>query len=64
MVYFRKRLILKVLGEINEMILRDVKARQAKEKESKDDNDSEDFLGISGNSGPCNCHIRFGAESA
>ena len=32
MVYFRKRLILKVLGEINEMILRDVKHGRQKRK--------------------------------
>ena len=51
MVYFRKRLTLEVLGEINEMILRNAKARQAKEVESKDDNDSEDPPGADGNSG-------------
>ena len=31
MVYFRKRLTSEVLGEINEMILRDAKVRQSKE---------------------------------
>ena len=51
MVYFRKRLTSEVLGEINEMILRNAKARQAKEVESKDDNDSEDPPGADGNSG-------------
>lgn len=51
MVYFRKRLTPEVLGEINEMILRDAKARQAEEAESKDDNDSEDPPGTGGNSG-------------
>ena len=39
MVYFRKRLTLEVLGEINEMIVRDAKERQAKEVKSKDDSD-------------------------
>lgn len=48
MVYFRKRLTPKVLGEINEMILRDAKERQAKEKEAKDDDDSDDPSGNSG----------------
>ena len=38
MVYFRKRLTPEVLGEINEMILRDAKARQSKEVEDKDSN--------------------------
>ena len=33
MVYFRKRLTLEVLGEINEMIVRDAKERQVKEAE-------------------------------
>ena len=52
MVYFRKRLTLEVLGEINEMIVRDAKERQAKEAESKDDSDdSDDHPGASGNSG-------------
>lgn len=51
MVYFRKRLTPEVLGEINEMILQDAKARQAKEAESKDDNDSEDPPVTGGNSG-------------
>ena len=31
MVYFRKRLTPEVLGEINEMIVRDAKERQGKE---------------------------------
>ena len=42
MVYFRKRLTSEVLGEINEMIVRDAKERQAKEAESKDDDDDSD----------------------
>ena len=33
MVYFRKRLTPEVLGEINEMIVRDAKERQVKEAE-------------------------------
>ncbi len=37
MVYFRKRLTPGVLGEINEIIVRDAKERQEKEAESKDD---------------------------
>ena len=45
MVYFRKRLTPEVLGEINEMILRDVAATE----EKKDDNDDNDDGG--GNSG-------------
>ena len=49
MVYFRKRLTPEVLGEINEMILRDAKERQA--KESKDDDNSDDAPGKGGNSG-------------
>ena len=49
MVYFRKRLTPEVLGEINEMILRDAKERQA--KESKDDDNSGDAPGRGGNSG-------------
>ena len=52
MVYFRKRLTLEVLGEINEMIVRDAKERQAKEVKSKDgSDDSDDHPGASGNSG-------------
>ena len=52
MVYFRKRLTLEALGEINEMIVRDAKERQAKEVKSKDDSDdSDDHPGASGNSG-------------
>ena len=46
MVYFRKRLTPEVLGEINEMIVRDAKERQVKEAESKDDDDDS-----GGNSG-------------
>ena len=45
MVYFRKRLTPEVLGEINEMILRDAKARQSKEVEDKDDDNSDDGSG-------------------
>lgn len=52
MVYFRKRLTPEVLGEINEMILRDAKDRQTKEDETKDDGDnSDDTPGTGGNSG-------------
>lgn len=51
MVYFRKRLTPEVLGEINEMIVRDAKERQAKATESKDDNASDDHPGTGGNSG-------------
>ena len=51
MVYFRKRLTPEVLGEINEMILRDAKARQSKEVEDKDDDNSDDSSGAGGNSG-------------
>ena len=52
MVYFRKRLTLEVLGEINEMIVRDAKERQVKEAESKDDDDDSDGQpGTGGNSG-------------
>ena len=51
MVYFRKRLTPEVLGEINEMILRDAKARQSKEVEDKDDDNSDDSSGTGGNSG-------------
>ena len=40
MVYFRKRLTPEMLGEINEMIVRDAKERQAKEAKSKDDADN------------------------
>ena len=48
MVYFRKRLTPEVLGEINEMILRDAKEHQAKEN---GDDDSENTPGGGGNSG-------------
>ena len=52
MVYFRKRLTPEVLGEINEMIVRDAKERQVKESESKDDDDDSDGQpGTGGNSG-------------
>ena len=52
MVYFRKRLTPEVLGEINEMIVRDAKERQAKEAKSKDDDDdSDNHPGAGGNSG-------------
>ena len=52
MVYFRKRLTPEILGEINEMIVRDARARQeqAAEAEAEDD-DSDDHPGDSGNSG-------------
>ena len=51
MVYFRKRLTPEVLGEINEMILRDAKERQEKEAEKdRNDDDSAPPSG-SGNSG-------------
>ncbi|MCF2619726.1 hypothetical protein JQM63_07785 [Oscillibacter valericigenes] len=52
MVYFRKRLTPEVLGEINEMIVRDAKERQVKEAESKDDDDDSDGQpGTGGNGG-------------
>lgn len=51
MVYFRKRLTPEILGEINEMILQDAKARQSKESESKDDDSSNGGSGSDGNSG-------------
>lgn len=51
MVYFRKRLTPEILGEVNEMILRDAKERQKKENKSKDDDDSDDAPGTVGNSG-------------
>ena len=47
MVYFRKRLTPEILGEINEMILRD--AAKAEEKDNDDHNDDGD--GEGGNSG-------------
>ena len=51
-MYFRKRLTPEVLGEINEMIVRDAKERQAKESKSKDDDDdSDDHPGTGGNNG-------------
>ena len=51
MVYFRKRLTPEVLGEINEMIVRDAKGRQEREDNSNDKNDSDDHPGSGGNSG-------------
>lgn len=52
MVCFRKRLMPEVLGAINEMIVRDVKERQAKEAQSKDDDvDSDNHPGADENSG-------------
>ena len=51
MVYFRKRLTPEILGEINEMIVKDAKERQAKETEAKEDNDSDNGPGTGGNSG-------------
>ena len=45
MVYFRKRLTPEVLGEINEMIVRDAKARQEKDDKSNDNDDSDDHPG-------------------
>ena len=51
MVYFRKRLTPEILGEINEMILRDVQARKAKETEVKDDDDNDNNSGTGGNRG-------------
>lgn len=52
MVYFRKRLTPEVLGEINEMIVRDAKELQAKEAKSKDDDDdSDNHPGAGENSG-------------
>lgn len=51
MVYFRKRLTPEILGEINEMIVRDAKERKEKESHSKDDDDSNDHPGSGGNSG-------------
>ena len=51
MVYFRKRLTPEVLGEINEMIVRDAKERQEKGAGSKDDDDSDDAPGSGGNRG-------------
>ena len=51
MVYFRKRLTPEVLGEINEMILRDAKEHQEKEEKSDDHDDSDDHPGSNGNRG-------------
>ena len=49
MVYFRKRLTPEILGEINEMIIRDAKERQ--EKENKSNDDADDAPKNGGNSG-------------
>lgn len=51
MVYFRKRLTPEILGEINEMIVRDAQSRQAKEAEDKESDDSDDAPGGGGNRG-------------
>ena len=53
MVYFRKRLTPEILGEINEMIVRDAKERQAKATESnhRDDNDPDSDAGNNSDSG-------------
>lgn len=51
MVYFRKRLTPEILGEINEMIVRDAKERQAKDAETRDDDESDNHTGTGGNSG-------------
>ena len=60
MVYFRKRLTPEVLGEINEMIVRDAKERQVKEAKSKDDDDDSDGQpGTGGNSGTIPEHFPF-----
>ena len=50
MVYFRKRLTPEVLGEINEIILRDAKERQEKETKQNENDDSTPPSG-GGNSG-------------
>jgi IS5 family transposase len=49
MVYFRKRLTPEILGEINEMIVRDAKAREEAKKQH--DDHSDDGPGNGGNSG-------------
>lgn len=66
MVYFRKRLTPEILGEINEMIVQDAKARQAETAESKDDDDENKGSGAGGNSGTmivdatcASSHIRY-----
>ena len=52
MVYFRKRLTPEILGEINEMIVRDAEARREKAADAKDDDDDSDgHPGDGGNSG-------------
>ena len=42
MVYFRKRLTPEILGEINEMIIQDAKARQQETDTEQKDNDNDD----------------------
>ena len=42
MVYFRKRLTPEILGEINEMIIRDAKAQQEEEAKKNDDDHDDD----------------------
>ena len=42
MVYFRKRLTPEILGEINEMIVRDAEARREKVADAQDDDDDSD----------------------
>lgn len=44
MVYFRKRLTPEVLGEINEMIVRDARASQAKSEDHDDSDDDSDHM--------------------
>ena len=51
MVYFRKRVTPEILGEINEMIVRDAKERQAKEIESEAHDDPDHDPGQGGNGG-------------
>ncbi|MBQ3256709.1 MAG: IS5 family transposase [Oscillospiraceae bacterium] len=50
MVYFRKRLTPAVLGEINEMIIRDAKERQEKDN-TQNDHDESDHNGTNNDSG-------------
>ena len=51
MAYFRKRLTPDVPDEINEMIVRDAKERQAKETESQDDDNPDNHQGSGGKRG-------------
>ena len=51
MVYFRKRVTPEILGEINEMIVRDAKERHAKEIESEAHDDPDHDPGQGGNGG-------------